>query len=46
MPIAYILGIGGKRIRPVLTLMTTEVLMEIIKALPAAMAVEVFHNFL
>jgi geranylgeranyl diphosphate synthase type II len=25
--------------------MTTEVLMEIIKALPAAMAVEVFHNF-
>jgi geranylgeranyl diphosphate synthase type II len=39
MPIAYILGIGGKRIRPVLTLMTTEVLMEIIKALPAAMAV-------
>jgi geranylgeranyl diphosphate synthase type II len=36
--IAYILGIGGKRIRPVLTLMTTEVLMEIIKALPAAMA--------
>jgi geranylgeranyl diphosphate synthase type II len=31
--------IGGKRIRPVLTLMTTEVLMEIIKALPAAMAV-------
>jgi geranylgeranyl pyrophosphate synthase len=35
-----------KRIRPVLTLMTTEVLMEIIKALPAAMAVEVFHNFL
>jgi geranylgeranyl diphosphate synthase type II len=38
------IGIGGKRIRPVLT-MTTEVLMEIIKALPAAMAVEVFHNF-
>jgi geranylgeranyl diphosphate synthase type II len=31
-PIAYILGIGGKRIRPVLTLMTTEVLMEIIKS--------------
>jgi geranylgeranyl diphosphate synthase type II len=28
----YILGIGGKRIRPVLTLMTTEVLMEIIKS--------------
>jgi geranylgeranyl diphosphate synthase type II len=27
-------------------IMTTEVLMEIIKALPAAMAVEVFHNFL
>jgi geranylgeranyl diphosphate synthase type II len=30
-PIAHI-RIGGKRIRPVLTLMTTEVLMEIIKS--------------
>lgn len=45
-PIAYILGLGGKRIRPVLTLMTTEVFNgDYKKALPAAMAVEVFHNF-
>lgn len=45
-PIAYILGLGGKRIRPVLTLMTTEVFNgDYNKALPAAMAVEVFHNF-
>jgi geranylgeranyl diphosphate synthase type II len=45
-PIGYILGLGGKRIRPVLTLMTTEVFNgDYKKALPAAMAVEVFHNF-
>lgn len=45
-PIHYILGLGGKRIRPVLTLMTAEVFgSTYAKALPAAMAVEVFHNF-
>ncbi len=45
-PISYILGLGGKRIRPVLTLMTTEVFnVDYKKALPAAMAIEVFHNF-
>ena len=45
-PITYILGLGGKRMRPVLTLMTTEIFnVNYIKALPAAMAVEVFHNF-
>jgi geranylgeranyl diphosphate synthase type II len=45
-PIAYILGLGGKRIRPVLTLMTTEIFNgDYKRALPAAMAVEVFHNF-
>jgi geranylgeranyl diphosphate synthase type II len=45
-PIAYILGLGGKRIRPVLTLMTAEVFdANYEKALPAALAVEVFHNF-
>jgi geranylgeranyl diphosphate synthase type II len=45
-PIGYILGLGGKRIRPVLTLMTTEIFNgDYKKALPAAMAVEVFHNF-
>src|SRR3970282_872280 len=45
-PITYILGLGGKRMRPVLTLMAAEVFnADYKKALPAAMAVEVFHNF-
>ena len=45
-PIEYILGLGGKRMRPVLTLMAAEVFDANYKiALPAAMAVEVFHNF-
>lgn len=45
-PITYILGLGGKRMRPVLTLMAVEVFdVDYNKALPAAMAVEVFHNF-
>lgn len=45
-PIIYILDLGGKRIRPVLTLMAAEVFdANYEKALPAAMAVEVFHNF-
>ena len=45
-PIEYILGLGGKRMRPVLTLMASEVFDANYKmALPAAMAVEVFHNF-
>jgi geranylgeranyl diphosphate synthase type II len=45
-PITYILNLGGKRMRPVLTLMAAEVFDADYKtALPAAMAVEVFHNF-
>ncbi|WP_347923068.1 polyprenyl synthetase family protein [Pontimicrobium sp. SW4] len=45
-PIQYILGLGGKRLRPVLTLMTTEIFDESYKiSLDAALAVEVFHNF-
>ena len=45
-PITYILGLGGKRMRPVLTLMAAEVFdADYKRALPAAMAVEVFHNF-
>ncbi|PWA06901.1 polyprenyl synthetase family protein [Flavobacterium psychrotolerans] len=45
-PIRYILELGGKRIRPVLTLMSSEVFdADYKKALPAALAVEVFHNF-
>ncbi|MEZ0006179.1 geranylgeranyl diphosphate synthase type II [Flavobacterium sp. 28YEA47A] len=45
-PIQYILSLGGKRIRPILTLMAAEIFdQEYKKALPAALAVEVFHNF-
>lgn len=45
-PIQYILGLGGKRLRPVLTLMTAHVFEDNYRnALPAALAVEVFHNF-
>ena len=45
-PIDYIIGLAGKRIRPVLTLMAAEVFDADYKnALSAAMAVEVFHNF-
>ena len=45
-PIHYILKLGGKRMRPVLTLMSAEVFDANYKAaLPAALAVEVFHNF-
>ena len=45
-PIDYILSLGGKRIRPILTLMTTEIFnVDFKKALPAATAIEVFHNF-
>ncbi len=45
-PIHYILDLGGKRMRPVLTLMSAEIFdADYKKALPAALAVEVFHNF-
>lgn len=45
-PIEYILSLGGKRMRPILTLMATDVFNgDIDRALPAATAVEVFHNF-
>ena len=45
-PIQYILSLGGKRMRPVLTLMSAEIFeKKKKKALPAAMACEVFHNF-
>ncbi|WP_442847328.1 polyprenyl synthetase family protein [Leeuwenhoekiella sp. H156] len=45
-PISYILQLGGKRLRPVLTLMATSVFEgDYKKALDAALAVEVFHNF-
>lgn len=45
-PINYILRLGGKRLRPVLTLMTSEIFGEKAeKAMKAALSVEVFHNF-
>lgn len=45
-PIQYILNLGGKRLRPVLTLMTADIFNgDHKKALGAALSVEVFHNF-
>jgi geranylgeranyl diphosphate synthase type II len=45
-PIRYIMSLGGKRIRPVLTLMAADLFEEDVeKALPAALAIETFHNF-
>lgn len=45
-PISYIMNLGGKRLRPALTLLVTDLLKgDYKKALPAALAVEVFHNF-
>ncbi len=45
-PVNYILQLGGKRLRPVLTLMTAEIFNADYKiALDAALSIEVFHNF-
>jgi len=45
-PLRYFLAIGGKRMRPILTLMGAEAFgAPLIKALPAAISVELFHNF-
>lgn len=45
-PVDYIMNLGGKRLRPVLVLLAAEAFGEKAKeALPAAMAIEVFHNF-
>ena len=45
-PMLYILGLGGKRVRPVLVLMAAEIFgTNYNKALDAALAIEVFHNF-
>ncbi len=45
-PVRYINHIGGKRIRPVLVLMAYHLWQEdVTPALPAALAVEYFHNF-
>ncbi len=45
-PCSYMLSLGGKRLRPLLTLMACELFTdEVEEALPAAWAVELFHNF-
>jgi len=45
-PIAYILGLGGKKIRPLLTLLSADAFgIDYKKALDAALAIELFHNF-
>lgn len=45
-PMRYILDLGGKRLRPVLVLMATELFDANYKdALDAALAIEIFHNF-
>ena len=45
-PIDYILTLGGKRLRPVLTLMSADFFGGNYKqALDASLAVEMFHNF-
>lgn len=45
-PIDYILSLGGKRVRPALTLMVCDFFgTDYKKAMHAALAVELFHNF-
>ncbi|WP_019671226.1 polyprenyl synthetase family protein [Eudoraea adriatica] len=45
-PIVYIMDLGGKRLRPILTLISTDVFGgKYEDALDAALAIEIFHNF-
>ena len=45
-PITYIINLGGKRVRPLLVLMATELFGENAnESIHAAMAIEIFHNF-
>jgi geranylgeranyl diphosphate synthase, type II len=45
-PVNYLMGLGGKRMRPVLLLMATELFGKPAEeAIEAALAIEVFHNF-
>ena len=45
-PIAYILSIGGKRVRPLLTLLTHSLYCDDVdKAIMPAIGIEIFHNF-
>ncbi len=46
LPVEYSLGMGGKRLRPVLLLLSYNMFYEDVnQVLPAAMAIEIFHNF-
>jgi geranylgeranyl diphosphate synthase type II len=45
-PISYLMQLGGKRMRPVLVLVSTELFGgDVLKALDAAVGIELFHNF-
>src|SRR5690606_24055377 len=45
-PISYLMGLGGKRIRPLMTLLAYSLFKEDYKSiLTPAVAVEIFHNF-
>ncbi|HQT21718.1 MAG: isoprenyl synthetase [Sphingobacteriales bacterium 17-39-43] len=45
-PISYLMKLGGKRMRPVLVLVSTELFGgDVLKALDAAVGIELFHNF-
>ncbi|GGC58931.1 isoprenyl synthetase [Pedobacter quisquiliarum] len=45
-PLTYIMNLGGKRLRPALVLITTDMFKgDIMEAMPAALAIETFHNF-
>lgn len=45
-PIEYILGLGGKRVRPALTLMAHNLFSDKVDTvIPVALGIEVFHNF-
>jgi geranylgeranyl diphosphate synthase, type II len=45
-PIRYIMSLGGKRIRPVMVLMASELFNDNLNsAIDAALAIETFHNF-
>ena len=45
-PIRYLMGLGGKRLRPMLTLLSYSLFKDDVKNIvPYAVAVEAFHNF-
>jgi geranylgeranyl diphosphate synthase type II len=44
-PMHYIMNLGGKRLRPLLSLMGAGLYGDPKKAMPQAMAIELFHNF-